>query len=199
MFTTKPSLAKPPKTRHPTPRQLRDKRFLTTESKIRLAFTLIKDAFSVSRLAKLAGVSRSTLNRHHGNIHNIIPDYEDYIIRKYGLVIRRLNKIERIHLRSLYERTFIFMISYRRIMVFLLEHGSRDFLERFLTTLEPKTLSAHKITNHEMFIIYSKEVAAIIEQWERAGFAKDEIPAALDKIMYLTNTAHHHLSPVVGK
>ena len=183
----------------PTDKQLKDKRFLASEQKVRQAFAMVKDTLDVGRLVKLAGISRATLYRHHGNIHNIVPDYENYIFHKYSLTIRRFSKIKHIRLRNLYERTFIFIFSYRRIIGFLLKYGNQDFIERLLVNLEPKLLSSTKVTNHEMFVIYSKEVAAVINEWGKAGFDKDEIPVALGKVMYLTDTAHHHLSPVVGK
>ena len=187
-----------PVKRH-TKRELKDKRFRATEYKIRLAFASVRDTLNVGRLIKIAGISRSTLNRHHGTIYNIIPDYEDYILHEYKLVIRHFSNIRHTQLRNLYERTFIFLISYRRIMEFIMEYGNENFFERLLVIIEPKALSTKKVTNHEMFIFYSKEVAVVIEEWARAGFNKDDIPVTLDKIAYLTNTAHHYLSPVINK
>ena len=49
-----------------------------------------------------------------------------------------------------------------------------------------------------MFKIYAKEIAGLIEEWGRTGFNKNSITSTVDKIMFLTNTAHIRLSPLAS-
>ena len=83
-------------------------------------------------------------------------------------------------------------------MQFLLEYGSRDFIEKIILAISPKIIATGKITEGEMLRIYVKEVAAVIEEWGRTGFDRDKIVTLTDKIMYLTNTARERLGPLAS-
>ena len=71
-----------------TEKRLKDKRFRDTEEAIVMAFFVLKDKICLKRLIKTAGISRSTLYRHHENINKIVPDYEEYMVSKYKRFIK---------------------------------------------------------------------------------------------------------------
>lgn len=179
-----------------TEKKLKNKRFHKTEEAIIMAFSLIKDYSSTKRFVKVAQISRSTLYRHHKTISQIIPDYEEYIFKKYKKVIQKLLKNKNITLRHLYQRTLIFIVANKKIAQFLYQFGNHSTLEKMIFLLQPKIIAAHRISNYSMFRIYIKEVIEVIEQWENNGFKIDEISPTIGKIMYLTNTARDRLGPI---
>ena len=179
-----------------TEKKLKNKRFKRTEDAIIAAFFLSREVLSVDRLVKLAGISRSTLHRHHKNIYEIAPDYKQYILAKYRRMINRLLKTKRTKLSRIYYKILIFLIAYQRIIEFLLRSGDTGLIEDMVTYLSPKISSTHKITNSEILAIYNKEVSGVIEQWIAGGFQKDAISATVDKITYLTDTAKTRLAPI---
>ena len=179
-----------------TEQKLKNKKFQRAETAILTTLASARELLSVSRLIRLAGISRSTLYRHHRTVSEIIPDYENYLLKRYRHIISRLMKNKSTHLGKLYERTLIFMITYQKILCFLLDCGNQNFTETMIRTLQPKLLATGKIPNSTVLDIYVKEVAAVIEQWQRAGFNKNEISSTLDKIAYLTDTARSRLGPI---
>ena len=161
-----------------------------------MAFFLAKDKLSLERLLRLAKISRSTLYRHHKNIHEIAPDYERYILRKCKNTMSYLMRTKKSSPKILFQRILVFISANQLIMNFLLEYGSSDLIERIVTALKPKLLASSKIPDGEIFTLYAKEVAGIIEIWCRNGFKREAIFLTLDKIMYLTSTAHNHFAPL---
>lgn len=179
-----------------TDEKLKNKRFKKTEEAIIMAFFLAKDKLSLKRLLQLAKISRSTLYRHHKNLTEIVPDYEKYILKKCKNYMKPLIKKDESRLKTLYQRILIFMVANRFIIEFLLKNGSQNIIERIVKALKPMILASGKVTDGEMFKIYTKEVAAIIEEWCRLGFKKDDILPTTYKIMYLTDQAYIRLSPL---
>lgn len=179
-----------------TEKKLKNKRFRKTEEAIISALFTAKELLSPSRLIKLAGISRSTLYRHHKNIYKIIPDYKQYILRKFKLNLTRLMKINYIRLRFLYEQLFVLLSTNQSIVELMLKYDNRDFIEQIIIILKPKILTTAKIPDGEAFQIYTKEVSALVEAWCSNGFKKNETSPTIDKIIYLTNTAHSRLGPL---
>ncbi len=179
-----------------TDKKLQNKRFRTTEESIIIAICATRDMFSLNRLIKTAGISRATRYRRHGNINRIVPNYESYILRKNHKVFSRLIKNRHIHLRTLFERLFILMIAHKNIMQFILKYGRRDINDKIVMFIKPKILSTGKVKDGEMFSVYLKEIVGIIEGWQVAGFRKQDVAPALDKIMYMTDTDFVRLRPL---
>ena len=94
--------------------------------------------------------------------------------------------------------TLIFLTIHQKIVQFLLDYGSPNFTETLLSSLSPEFLAAGQIKNQVMLEIYLKEISALVEQWERNGFNKEEITTVTDKIVYLTDTAIARLGPVAN-
>lgn len=179
-----------------TEKKLKNKRFRSTEITIISALLSIKDRISLSRLVRTAHVSRSTIYRHHKNVLEIVPNYEEYIWRKSKKMLMRLMKLKYIHLRVLYERILVILASNRQIMELILKHGDQNFIERLVAILKPKVLASSDMSGGEVYELYVKEVAGLIGIWCQAGFDLDASSALLDKITYLTETSHKYLDPL---
>ncbi|MBR2766517.1 hypothetical protein IKD67_00280 [Candidatus Saccharibacteria bacterium] len=179
-----------------TDEKLKNKRFKKTEEAIIMAFFLNKDKLNLKRLLYLAKISRSTLYRHHRNINEIAPDYEKYILKKCKNYMKPFMKKDEFNLKTLYQRILVFMVANRFIVNYLLKYNSHDFIERIIKALRPIIVASDKVDDGEMFKIYTKEVAAIIEEWCRLGFKKEDILPTTNKIMFLTDQAYIRLSPL---
>lgn len=181
-----------------TERRLKNKRFKATEDAIIMAFFLAKDRLCLERIIRLAHISRSTFYRHHKNLRQVTKDYEAYILRKNKKIVRRLAGHRCVSLKTLYKRILILMSANKRIMLFLSEFGDNNIAEQIILLLEPKIISQTKLTREELRAIYIKEVSGIIDNWQSTGFNMDEIPAVVNKIMFLTDTAYVRLTPLVS-
>lgn len=179
-----------------TSKKLNNKRFRTTEEAILLAYYIVKDSLSPSRLTRTARISRSTFYRHHESLARIAPDYEAYVLGRAKTTFSRLMKIHRIPLRVLCERVLIFITANRQLINFLLNFGSPDFLEQFLMILEPQLLPASKLKTREQFLIYLGEIATLIRAWCISDYDQRLVRDLIDKIIYLTHTASIRLSPL---
>ena len=181
-----------------TEQNLKNQRFRKTEESIIINFCLLKGNLSVKKLIRTAKISHSTFYRHHSSIHEIIPSYEQYILKKYRNIVKKNPYCKKAQLRYLFRNTLIFLVVHQKIMNFLSRYGSPNFTEALLLALSPKLLSTGKITSKDMLDIYLKEVAVIIDKWQQNGYKKEEITKTVDKIMFLTNTARIRLGPVVN-
>ncbi len=179
-----------------TERKLRNKRFRRTEEAIILAFFTARELLSAERLIKLAGISRSTLYRHHHTIYEIAPDYERYILKKYKKFVQRFKGVKQVRLKQFYQKFLIFLRAHYKIIIFLLKYGSPNLIEKMLLTSKSKIPNLKKI-NNEIFIIYTKEISGIIEDWLFKGADKNEILPTVHKIIYLTNSAKARLAPIM--
>ena len=179
-----------------TDKKLKNQRFRKTEESILKAYLAVCETLSLQRLIKEAHISRSTLYRHHKNLYEIVPDYERYISTRFTKFIKRLTRFKILSLKDIYEQTFIFIIKHRMIIGFLAQCGNRGATEELLYHLEPAILATGKVAGGEMFKVYIKEVAALIEEWEKKDFRKEDIPATVNKILYLTDNAQVRLGPL---
>lgn len=91
----------------------------------------------------------------------------------------------------------IFIVANKRIAQFLFSFGDNHItLEKMIQCLQSKLLSSRMIANEKMLNIYVKEVAGVIEEWEKNGYSIDEISTTVNKIVYLTSTARARLGPI---
>lgn len=178
-----------------TERKLKDKRFRANEEAILVALISAKERLSPIRLARHAGISRATFYRHHKNVHEIVDDYERYILRKCKNTVMRLIK-KNAHVKTVFQRILIFLSANKMIVKFLLENGCPGLIEKIVLALKPKIIATGKVADGEMYNLYAKEVSGLIETWCRDGFNVDEISVTANKIMYLTKTAYMRLSPL---
>jgi len=178
-----------------TDKKLKNKRFRQTEESIILAFCTAKDTLSISRLIRLARISRSTLHRHHGSVYDIAPNYEQYIFSKYNRVVQHLLSKNAKPQHTLYV-ILTFIRNHRQIIDFILKYGDNNFIERMVSQLKFNSTNTHRVVREDILYIYIREVSSIIEQWVAGGCIKQDIASTIKKIIYLTETANSRLTPL---
>lgn len=181
-----------------TEEKLKNKKFKNSEVAIKNALFLAKNKFRVGYIIKKAQISRATFYRHHQSINEIIPDYEKYLLKRFKKTVCHPTRDKDIRLRTLYERTLLFMLAHEEIISCVLIQNDSRFIERMILSLEPAITATRQLHNKEIFIIYAREVACIIESWQQSKSKKENLSVTLDKIVYLTNTAHIRLSPLTS-
>ena len=180
-----------------TEEKLKNRRFRNTERAILVAFFSVQKMLSANELAKMARISRSTLYRHHRTVYEIMPDYREYILKKYKRSVGRLMRRKGIRLKSIYQGMFIFMVVNRKIMGYLLESGEKGVIEEMVVFLKPRVMAVWRAVEEEVFEIYVREVTGVVEMWALGGFDEMMVRIKLDKIMYLTETARERLRPIL--
>lgn len=181
-----------------TEKKMQNKRFRTDEENIAVTVLSIEGTLSLNRLIKLAKLSRSTVYRHHGSVQMIVPNYEDYIIKRCQNMIEHLQNGPDPKLNNIFFRILILFSADRLYVKVVLKRGNHGFIERIIDILNPTILALCKIDNREVFHIYLKEVSGLIETWCEAGFDKDTLSTTVNKIMYLTSTITIRLSPLAS-
>lgn len=181
-----------------TEQKLRNKRFQKSEETTIVTLLSVKEMISMNRFVQLAKISRSTINRHHGNLQSVVPDYEKYLLNRCRSATKHLRKNPKSELKVLFFRVLIFLLVNHLYVTLVLEKGNHNIIEELVLILKPKILASSQIDNGEMFDIYLNEISGLIEAWCRAGFDKEALSITVEKIMYLTDTANIRLSPLAS-
>lgn len=178
-----------------TKKRMADVRFRRTEQAILAAYCKLRDYPSAKRLARMAGVSRTTLYRHHKKIQAIPLDYEDYLYENYRCTIRKYLKHE-VALRTLFLRTLVFIRHNDRVFQALSREYDSKIMEKIFDHLKSRIICDWRAVNNinKAYKVYEKGVIGIIEEWEHHGFIMRELDLVLDDILYLTQSAHRDLS-----
>ncbi|MBR2641218.1 TetR/AcrR family transcriptional regulator [Candidatus Saccharibacteria bacterium] len=180
-----------------TDKKLANKRFRKTEEAIIMAFFVTKDKVNINRIIKTAGISRSTLYRHHKSLDSIVPNYERYIIKKYNHVVKCIIKCKNNNLKSIYQRILIFLSCNKIIINFLYTHGDDKIIEKMIMLLKPYIASHYYLSQEKIFNIYAKEVTGLMEEWIKNGYSFNTINNTVDNIVYITKSAYTRLSPII--
>lgn len=181
-----------------TEKNMSNGRFRNKECIIFISFCKIKDYPSAKKLATLAGISRSTLYRHHKNVQCIPTDYEKYLLHNYHKVIRKLVHKKCITVRNVLFRTLIFISNNKEIMRMLFEDERKEIIKKMIDYLKPK-ISAEWGTKgnvDKMYDIYKNEILGCIELWSKQDFSEENLQTTLNDILYLTETASQKLSHI---
>lgn len=156
----------------------RSKRYKKTEEKI-LAVFFAEPQCPMWKLAKKAGIARSTFYTHHHSARLIIPDYEKDILERYSKSIKK--KLQKdVGLKNLYLDTLLFIVKNRQIFGIFLEFGNREIIIKMLSILRLKIEIPDKL-----FRIYIAEVTEIIFEWGERGLLEGEIEEVLCDIKKL--------------
>ncbi len=177
-----------------TDKRLADKRFRRTEEAILQAFFALRGDVGMIRIAKNAGVARSTVYIHHRATREIIPDYEKYILKKYQKVVQRMLTAKNSRFEAILMRTLIFMVINKQIFRIVLR-GRSNAIGKMIDKLEIKTVNVMGVSKNQrhIFKIYRSEVIVLIEEWCERGFNGDEMNKLVENIVYLTKTAKMRL------
>lgn len=186
------------KNRKLTEKNMSNKRFLKTEQAIFVTYCKFRDCPSAKKLAKMAGVSRSTIHRHHQSAHSIPRNYEEFLLRSYTRAISSLLKKPRTPLKILFLRTFAFISNHGDTFTVLFSKGRKEIVGQILKKLKPRIISSwhHRNNLDQIFSIYEKEIIGVIELWSKHDFAASMLEDSLEKTLYLTQTAPKHLGPI---
>ena len=178
-------------------KSMSDKRFRKTENTIFLTYCRIKDYCSAKKLAKLAGISRSTLYRHHPCPQKVLQDYEDYLLSVYKHRIKESLQKPETPIRNIFFQTLIFIVNHKRVFLVLIKGNSR-IIERMLNTLKPVISKEFSFitSSNKIYRIYENEVLGVIETWASQNFSDKKIHLVLNDIMFLTESARQRLSPL---
>lgn len=168
----------------------RNQRYKKTEEKI-LAVFFSGSGCTMQKLAKRAGIARSTIYTHHRSMKQIIPDCEKMILEEYEVIVGKKLRKNTTDLRKLYLDTLIFIVKNRQVFEMIFKFEKRDIVMKMLLKLRPKIREQEKI-----FRICIAEVAEIIFEWGERGFPEREIEKILSEVVYLTTTARHRLTPI---
>ena len=153
-----------------------DCRYKKTEEKLLSVF--FDARFETMReIAKRAGVARSTIYTHHHKIMEIIPDWEEYILKEYGLFLEK----------GSYFEMLVFILKHQKYFEVFLKFGDREIIIKMIFKM-------WRVENSEkIYKILASEISEIIFEWGEKGFSKKEIENVLANINYLSNTVRDRL------
>ena len=180
-----------------TEKKMANKRYRETEYAIFHTFYRLKDCYNANRIAKAAGISRTTLFRHHKRVQAISSDYEDFLIIIYARTIKRF-LCRDITLKKLFFRTLIFIISNKLVITALIQDGHQSVIKKMLEILKPRIIAEWHLSgdSDKMYSVYANSILGVIETWSKHGFTERSIGQVLSDILYLTSIAHRELLPI---
>lgn len=178
-----------------TDKRLADKRFRRTEEAILQAFFALDSDMGVAKIAREAGVARSTVYTHHHAAKEIIPDYEKYILKKYRKLVKKMVAVNNYRFETMIVRMLIFVATDKRIFSIILRGSERRVFEAMVDELKLEIISVMRVPkkDEKIFAIYKSEVVVIIGEWCKKGFNLEDIDKTAQNIIYLTNTARMRL------
>ena len=180
-----------------TEKKMANRRFSKTERAIFVAYCKLRDYPSSKKIAQYAGISRTTLYRHHRRVAKIPEDYEDYLLKNYYKTMRGFVK-NGTKIRILYLRTLIFIMNNKEIILALFQEDKKEIIKGMVDFLKPCILNEWKMGGDlsKMFNIYKNEIVGVVEAWAGKKFSDKELDAVLEDIIYLTHTARRRLLPL---
>ena len=182
-----------------TDKNMSNKHYRRTENDIFAAYFSSNHPRTASIIAKHAGISRSTLFRHHGNIQNIPTNYEDYLFRKYDHRIATLCQKQTPSLKVIYFHTLAFITNHKDIYKGLFLDNHKVIIKKMLDRIKPIIISNPYYSGsiEKVYNIYENEILGVIEAWSYYDFSVTRLNRALNDILYLTETAPKHLAPLL--
>lgn len=158
-----------------------DKRYQKTEEQMLRLFFIYGDTITIERMAKILGVSRSTIYRHHKSLKELIDYYTKKVVSECGELCEE-------NVKRFYTDLLIYIIKNRE--VFLVFYKMRDS-RAILKVLEMNENSlmeyaGYKRRVRKVFNIYKYEVMAVMNVWGEKGFSRDDFDVVLNDILFLT-------------
>lgn len=178
---------------------MQNKRFRLCEQAIFVAYYKIRDLPNAKKLAKRAKISRQAFYMHHKSPQWIPYDYEKYLLDSYSAKMKTFMVRKQIELRMLYLRLLIFVHTHKEMIGALIKDGRTEVIDEMVVKLKKRILLEWNLAGNleEVFQVYKKEVAGVIEVWAKDGFAKKELDKVLKEIMFLTKTSPQRLAPLI--
>ena len=181
-----------------TERKMSNKQFFRNENAIFIAFYKLCDRPEAKRIAKYAGVSRSTLYRHHRSIYEIPQDYEDYLVGIYTKKMKKFLSKDDITIKSFYLRMLIFISANREVISVLFKEGHKGIITRMIKLIKPQIIDLWYSSGdtEKMFSVYQNAILGVIESWSQQDFSGTHLDQVLSDILYLTKASKRTLLPL---
>ena len=171
-----------------TEKRLSNGCFRKIEDAIVRAYFKYKGHASARRMSSEIGVARRTFYHHHKAVAYVIPDYEEYIYKRYCKVVLRYLKNSKMTVKGLYERTLIFILRERKVFKILVRAKDKEIFSRMVFRLKDcmDELNGLHGNTKGIYEIYSGEIAEIIFLWGKEGFPEGRMEGVLDDIVQVT-------------
>ncbi len=180
-----------------TEKRMQNRRFFKNEHAIFVAYYKLKDYPSAKKLAKIAGVSRSTLYRHHKRVQSIPADCEEYLLQNYFKTIKKLLE-KNPNFRVIFLRTLVFIRSNKELFKILFKDNHKEIIKRMINHLKTVIVKEWHLSGDvdTIFNIYANEVLGVIEIWHKHYFSDKFLESTLSNILFLTKTSRRSLLPL---
>lgn len=168
-----------------------DRRYQKTEEQILRLFFEYGDSITVERMARIIGVSRSTIYRHHRSTRGIIDDYIQILIKKYE------NKFDE-NIRRYFFSLLVFIMRNKKVFLIFLKMRDRQVILMILRMNKDNLMkyAGFKMEPGKVFSIYCNEIVAIIKSWGENEFSKEEFDVVLNDVLFLTKNMKVRLGPL---
>ncbi len=177
-------------------KRLNNRRFKKTEEAILRVYLSDEECVSMGKMAKRAGISRSTLYHHHRTINSITIDYKKYVMRKYGRFLKREMRA-RIGVKSLLLQMILFVLHNKKAFEILFKRDKGDVIREMLGKKKEIIMRYACIRkNNKVFMIYCSEMTELFREWSLDGFSETEIEELFENIVYLTDTIKQRLAKI---
>ena len=183
-----------------TERKMKNRRFRQTEEIIFKTYFSLNEEIKMKELAKITGVSRATLYRHHKTVNKILPDYEHYIYREFLKEVGRIGFEKGMNVRLYFYRMLSFILANKEVFKVFFVRERTEVIKKMIKKAQPMiSLKYHMPKNAEMiFEVYNNEILGVIEGWNKEGLGEKDVDTILEDILYLTDSARHRLMPLVN-
>lgn len=162
----------------------------TEEAILRAYFSADADGKMPGRLAHKAGISRSTIHRHHGTVFAIKADYEGYLLHEYKLLMSK-KKYDGVQIEGVFFATLIFVMMNKKFFVPILNDGAENLVREMMKVIKPRLGQYFK--QEKEFEVYVGEVCVLLERWGKTELAESEFKPTLENWVYLTKNMERHL------
>ena len=181
-----------------TEKKLNNRRFKKTEEKILKVF-FEGECKCICKLAKKAGIARTTVYFHHHRVSGIPSDYQHYILYIYKKTLKRIADKEDAKIETVFEITLLFMMQNKKLFEVALYTGDSTVYRKMIELLRPLIERGVGLPKNSkrMFNVYVVEVVELLDEWSKNGFKEEEMKGLLKNIMYLTKSLRTRLSPIM--
>lgn len=179
-----------------TEKRLNNRRFKKTEEMILKVF-FEGECDSISRLAKRAGIARTTVYLHHHRIAGIPADYQRYILYMYKKSLKKWRDGETVE--KIFEKTLVFIIRNKGYYSIALRSNNGAVYHKMVEALRPFIVKAVVLpkNSRRIYNVYAGEVVALLYEWGEKGFPEDKEKELLSNLLYVTKTFRSWLAPIM--
>lgn len=181
-----------------TEKRLKNARFRKTEETILRVF-FEGECRCICKLAKRAGVHRTTVYFHHHRVVAIPTDYQHYVLYMYKKTLKRLISGGDGKIETVFEITLLFMMQNKKLFKVALYTGDTTVYRKMVWMLRPlieKSMGLPK-NSKRMFNVYASEIVALMDEWGKKDYLEEEMKTVLKNILYLTKSLRTRLAPIM--